>query len=403
MDARAHRSSAVPAALIGVAGLASAMGVGRFAFTPLLPLMQHVGGITLAQGGSLAAANYLGYLMGAVACTLLGPAPHRTARVGLVAVAVLTAGMGLSDTFGVWLALRFLAGVASAFVLVGVSAWVLPLLADQRRESWSGWVFAGVGIGIVLAGLVALATGLLRKPPSDAWLLLGTCSAVIAVSVWQPMVAGPAVATPRGWEGGALGANTWRAVLSYGAFGFGYIIPATFLPAAARQLIADPAVFGWTWPVFGLAAAASTVATSRLWRDAAPWKLWASAQLVMSIGLLAPAIRMTISTLLFSAVCVGGTFMVVTMAGMQEARRVAGDSAPRLMAAMTAAFALGQLVGPFTVTLLRSSESAAMAPSHVAASAVLLLGAFALVFGPHRNPTPRATSNTKGMPYDDGA
>jgi len=102
-------------------------------------------------------------------------------------------------------------------------------------------------------------------------------------------------------------------------------------------------------------------------------------------------------------VCVGGTFMVVTMAGMQEARRVAGDSAPRLMAAMTAAFALGQLMGPFTVTLLRSSGSAAMAPSHVAASAVLLLGAFALVFGPHRNPTPRATSNTKGMPYDDGA
>jgi predicted MFS family arabinose efflux permease len=382
MDAGARRLSALPAALIGLAALASAMGVGRFAFTPLLPLMQHVSGITLAQGGSLAAANYLGYLIGASACVLLGPAPHRAARVGLVAIATLTAGMGLSDAFGAWLALRFLAGVASAFVLVGISAWVLPLLAAQGRASWSGWVYSGVGVGIFIAGLVGLATGLLRKPPAYAWLLLGACSAAVALTLWRPMAAGPAFGARRGGARGALRGDAWRPVLSYGAFGFGYIVPATFLPAAARQLVADPAVFGWTWPVFGLAAAASTAASSRWWRDAPPRKLWASAQLVMAVGVLAPAIRTSVSTLLFSAVCVGGTFMVVTMAGMQEARRVAGGSATRLMAAMTAAFALGQLVGPFTVSFLGSSAVGAMAVPHLVAAAVLLLGTLALGLAP---------------------
>jgi MFS family permease len=378
MDTTDPPVSARLAALIGFAGLASAMGIGRFAFTPLLPLMQHGSGITFAQGGSLAAANYAGYLAGAIACTLLGPAPHGAARGGLVSVAVLTVGMGLSGTFEAWLGLRFLAGAASAFVLVGVSAWALPLLDAQRRSRWSGVVYAGVGAGILLAGVVALATAELTKPPAHAWLAMGACSAVVALAVWKPMTARRAAAPRRGRADGGIGARGWRLVPCYGAFGFGYIVPATFLPAAARQLVPDPAVFGWVWPAFGLAAAASTLAAARWWQATPPRRLWASAQLVMALGVLAPAVRASISTLLFSAVCVGGTFMVVTMAGMQEARRVAGPAAPRLMAAMTGAFALGQLVGPLTVNVAPASEAGAMALSHAVAAAVLVLGTAAL-------------------------
>jgi hypothetical protein len=102
----------------------------------------------------------------------------------------------------------------------------------------------------------------------------------------------------------------------------------------------------------------------------------------MAAGVLAPALRMTVVTLLWCAVCVGGTFMVVTMTGIQEARRVAGAAAPRLIAAMTAAFAVGQLLGPFTVTSLGSSSSPDVAVPHGIAAAVLLLGLAVLVLGP---------------------
>src|SRR4029453_832563 len=108
---------------VGMLGLAAAMGICRFAFTPLMPLMQEHGGLTLAQGGWLAAANYAGYLAGALWCVFVNPNSGTAARTGLAAVALVTLAMGLTTDFQWWLVWRFLAGVASAVVLVGISAW----------------------------------------------------------------------------------------------------------------------------------------------------------------------------------------------------------------------------------------------------------------------------------------
>ena len=57
-------------AATGLVCLAVAMGLGRFAFTPLLPMMLHDGLLDLRQGSYLASINYLGYLLGALACAL---------------------------------------------------------------------------------------------------------------------------------------------------------------------------------------------------------------------------------------------------------------------------------------------------------------------------------------------
>lgn len=167
-------------------------------------------------------------------------------------------------------------------------------------------------------------------------------------------------------------------VFCYGAFGLGYIIPATFLPAIAREMFSDPAVFGWTWPMFGLAAAVSTVASARAFRAASPRKVWALNQFVMALGVLAPALFASPWSILFCALCVGGTFMVVTMAGLQHARIVAGVAAPRLIAAMTAAFAIGQLAGPLTIRTAAGGSASIALPSIVAAG-LLLLGAAAML------------------------
>src|SRR5215469_8180229 len=115
--------SATAAATIGLLALASAMGIGRFSLTPILPLMQQDQGLSLSAGSWLATANYLGYLVGALACIVLTPAPTFSIRWGLLSVGLLTLAMGLCDWQPAWLTLRCLAGVASAFVLVGTSAW----------------------------------------------------------------------------------------------------------------------------------------------------------------------------------------------------------------------------------------------------------------------------------------
>jgi predicted MFS family arabinose efflux permease len=113
--------------------------------------------------------------------------------------------------------------------------------------------------------------------------------------------------------------------------------------------VSDPSRFGLVWPAFGLAALASTLLASRVARGFEPRRVWIAAQLVMACGVAAPALAHSLGALLTSAVCVGGTFMVVTMAAMQQARQLAVHDAPRLMGAMTAAFAAGQLLGPLTV------------------------------------------------------
>src|SRR5207237_957429 len=86
---------------------------------------------------------------------------------------------------------------------------------------------------------------------------LGLLSLAIVALLW-PLIADGSEAAPTH----ARAALRWtpdtvRLVACYGAFGFGYIIPATYLPAMAKALVHDPLAFGWAWPVFGATAAAA--------------------------------------------------------------------------------------------------------------------------------------------------
>jgi MFS family permease len=379
MAARTSKPSAAAAASIGLVALASAMGIGRFSLTPILPLMQQDAGLSLTVGGWLATGNYLGYLLGALICIALTPRPSAAIRWGLVSVGLTTLLMGLSDWPPSWLALRFLSGVASAFVLVGTSAWAMPILSRHGREQWSGHVFSGVGIGIAFAGLFGLAAGVEVWGSRLTWIALGIVAMVLAFALWRPLAVDLAASVTAAAAGPrTLPRPAIIAAVCYAAFGFGYIIPATFLPALARGYIDNPAMFGLVWPVFGVAAALSTLVSAWLGRKLAPRQLWMRAKWVLAAGVLAPALAVNAATLLLSALCVGGTFMIITMAGIKEALRLGGASAPLAVGVMTAAFATGQIVGPLTVSLLGQSghafafASALAAIGLVAANLVLL-------------------------------
>jgi hypothetical protein len=122
----------------------------------------------------------------------------------------------------------------------------------------------------------------------------------------------------------------------------------------------------------------STVLAALRFRHIAPRKSWRWAQGAMAAGVLVPVLWQSPWALLVSATCVGGTFMIVTMAGMQEARRVAGATASRLMALMTAAFALGQIAGPITMAVGGSAQSGGAPIPSILATLVLLAGIWAL-------------------------
>jgi MFS family permease len=387
MAARTSKPSAAAAASIGLVALASAMGIGRFSLTPILPLMQQDAGLSLTVGGWLATGNYLGYLLGALICIALTPRPSAAIRWGLVSVGLTTLLMGLSDWPPSWLALRFLSGVASAFVLVGTSAWAMPILSRHGREQWSGHVFSGVGIGIAFAGLFGLAAGVEVWGSRLTWIALGVVAMVLAFALWRPLAVDLAASVTAAAAGPrTLPRPAIIAAVCYAAFGFGYIIPATFLPALARGYIDNPAMFGLVWPVFGVAAALSTFVSAWLGRKLAPRQLWMRAKWVLAAGVLAPALAVNVATLLLSALCVGGTFMIITMAGIKEALRLGGASAPLAVGVMTAAFATGQIVGPLTVSLLRHSSHAFAFASALAAIGLVAANLVLLFLGGETKP-----------------
>lgn len=380
-------ASAWAISLWGMVALAMAMGIGRFAFTPILPMMHEDSGLTVSAGGWLASANYLGYLLGAIAAMRGNVRSSAAIRAGMVAIGLTTLAMGMTESPVAWIVLRFIPGFASAIVLVHVSAWALESLTKAGRPELGGIVYAGVGAGIVLAGGICLGLSRLAANSASAWIALGVIALVACVPVWRAVgnAPGAPVAGVPGHAALREIPEFWRLVLCYGAFGLGYIIPATFLPIMAKQVVPDPLMFGWAWPIFGMAAVVSTLFASRLALLVGGRKVWVFGNIVMAIGVLIPALVGSLSAIVVSALCVGGTFMVMTMVGLQEARRVAGMHARVLMAAMTAAFAAGQIIGPLLVSAL-VDRGQGFSMALFAAAIPLLAAAAALSIGGGERP-----------------
>jgi len=347
--------SALRIAFAGMAALAVAMGIGRFAFTPILPMMQEDAGLTVVSGGYLASANYLGYFLGSLLATRLHVRDEVVVLGSMLLIDAATLMMGLVDHYPSWLLLRLIAGIANAWIAIFAFSWCLDRLAALRQPVLNSLIFTGVGAGTLLAGLLCIVLMRVDASSAQAWMTFGLLALAVTAAVWTTYAgsgtARHAATRPRAsgvpWNREAL-----VLVFCFGASGFGYIIPATFLPAMARDIIRDPAVFGWAWPVFGFAAMASTLFAAAALRGFAPRRVWMMCHLVMAFGVVIPVFSSGMAAIVTAALCVGGTFMVITMLSIQEARAVAGAHVVQLTAAMTGAFALGQILGPIAASVL---------------------------------------------------
>ncbi|WP_235039199.1 YbfB/YjiJ family MFS transporter [Kibdelosporangium aridum] len=332
------------------AALAAGMGIGRFAYTPILPLMAAQAGLTAQAGASLATANYAGYFVGALACTAIpglsrSQAVHRCSLVLLVAT---LAAMPLTHSTVVWLVLRLIAGLASALVFV---------IAVGARP---GWGMGGIGAGIALSGLVVLA----HAQWQVAWWLAAGLSALLAVGAWTLCPGTPATsATPS-----ADAPRRWFVALftSYTLEGVGYIIAATFLVAAINGPLGSGA-----WVLVGLAAAGSPALMLLLGRRWAQTRLLPVALIIQAAGIALPALVGGPVAALVAAVLFGATFVGIatTTLGIGAHLRV-----PRAASALTAGYSAGQILGPLLAApLLHHGYHLAL----LLASVIVLLGAVA--------------------------
>jgi predicted MFS family arabinose efflux permease len=351
----------------GAAGLGAAMGIGRFAYTPILPLMTAQAALTPEAAGTLATANYVGYLAGALA----GTASPRLARSTLawrtslgVLVVSLAAMPLLPNTIG-WLVLRTIAGFASAVVFV----IAVNSMLEHLPPHLPGWGFGGVGLGIALSGALVLTL------PAEAgwrgaWWTAAALAAVLGAAAWTMRGRSRAGVTAPAPPRPSPRINRWFAVLfvSYTLEGIGYIIAGTFLVAAIRQNSS-----GWlgngAWLFVGLAAVPSAALWAWLCGRWSHSSLLAAALLLQAFGIALPAVVPGAAAALVGAVLFGATFIGVSTMALAAGRLL---GFPGAVALLTSGYSVGQILGPVAVTpLLHEGFSRAL----LAAALVVLMAA----------------------------
>lgn len=389
------------------AALAAGMGVGRFVYTPILPLMHAGAGLSASAGANLATANYLGYLLGALV-GILAPAVVRSRALLRASLVVLTgtlAAMPATHDTAVWCALRLLAGVASALIFVIAVSSLLSHLREYPAHL-PGWAFGGVGAGIALSGLLVL---LLRPVAAwrAAWWASAALAAVLAVASWnlrpeahptttqadQADQATKATTVTAATEDSSDGPGThrWFTALfaSYTLEGIGYIIAGTFLVAAIEQSSPGP-LGGGAWVLVGLAAVPSSAPWARLGRRWSRPDLLLAALVVQAVGIALPALIGGAPAALASAVLFGATFIGVSTLALATGAHL---EFPRSVALLTAGYSVGQILGPLVVApLLHHGYQQALI---LAASVVLAAAVAAAVLRigfPHHMVVVRATA-----------
>ncbi|MEU6345677.1 YbfB/YjiJ family MFS transporter [Streptomyces sp. NPDC046977] len=345
--------------LTAAAALAAAMGVGRFVYTPILPLMQAQAGLTAAGGAQVATANYVGYLVGALAGICL-PRLLRSSAVlrGCLAVLVVSlALMPVTHATEVWLALRLVAGAASALVFV-IAVNSLHGHLRGHPAHLPGWAFGGVGAGIALSGLLVLALRGLGDLGDwrAAWWVSAALAAALSVPAWtmrpepSPEPSGPGAATAAtAAPTGARGRRPFAALFaSYTLEGIGYIIAGTFLVAAVGQ-----GAPGWlgsgAWVLVGLAAVPSSALWAALGRRWSRPGLLLTALIVQAVGIALPALVGGAAAVLVSALLFGATFLGVSSLALATGTQL---RFPRAVALLTAGYSVGQIAGPLAAAPL---------------------------------------------------
>lgn len=383
-------------ALAGMVALAVAMGIGRFAFTPLLPMMLHDGVVDIATGSWLATANYAGYLAGALlymALPWLGrrlgtvPGNAALARGGLVATVLLTGVLALPWPAS-WPLLRFLAGVASALVFLGTANWCMGQLTRLGRPQLAGLIFCGPGLGIVVTGLPTGAMVAAGWSAAAGWATFAALAAVLCAGIWQVLRGGEVQGHPAGPSAAvslpAPAAQRALHAVAYGLAGLGYIVTATFLPVIARSAL--PAGSAWPdlfWPVFGAGVALGAFLSTRISPHRDRRWLLAGAYLLQAVGIALGLLWPGPAGFALGSLLLGLPFTAITFFALQEARHQWPQAGAGFTGLLTALYGIGQIAGPpMAAALLAQAGSRAQGFDWAlgVAGSVLVLGAALYAF-----------------------
>ena len=366
----------------GVLGLVLTMGVARFAYTPMLGLMQQQTDLGLAAGGWLAALNYVGYLSGAVIAASISnlQLKDRLFRLGLLVAVLTTLMMGLADNIWLWAVSRYFAGLSSAAGMLLGSGLVLNWLMRHGQRGELGIHFGGIGMGIAsCALLVELTTQVLDW--QQQWYALTALGVLLTGLVWHWMPAPDSsgvTVTGKPMPDAPPGRLfIWVFMAAYFCAGIGYAVSATFISAIVEDLPGMQGQGSITFLVLGLGAMPACIIWDRIARRTGDINALLLACVIQIGGILLPVLGDSLWYALTGAALFGGTFvgmvsLVLAMAGRYYPTRPA-----KMMGRMTISYGIAQIVAPALTGWLAASSGSYTQGLYVA-SVTMLIGALLL-------------------------
>ncbi|MEH6547639.1 MAG: YbfB/YjiJ family MFS transporter [Sneathiella sp.] len=369
-------------ALGGFIALMVGLALARFVYTPILPYMEAELGITKTQAGLIASANFLGYLVGAVfaAKGSLPGSVRNWLLSSLLICAVTTMAMGWTPSLNLLLVLRVVGGCATSFVMIFGSALVLTRLAARGHSGLSAVHFAGVGMGIAASAILISVLAKAGVGWQGMWIWSGAISLVLVIPVYFLIPSPPPQDVPQQVSGKPVFSRPLKAlIVAYFLLGFGYIITATFISVLVKQVPELQWMQSIVWLVVGVAAIPSVAFWTWLGVKIGSSYTYAIACIVLAIGVAVSVLGHGEVSFLVASALLGATFMGLTALGLVNARELLPDYPRQIMAIMSIAFGLGQMIGPTFAGFAHEIYGSFMVPSLVAVIG-LIIAAFLVVF-----------------------
>jgi predicted MFS family arabinose efflux permease len=367
------------------------LGIGRFAYSLVLPDMRDSLNWSYSAAGFMNTINAAGYLLGALMASRLIKRYGLSAvvRWGTLACVVSLALCALSGDFVVLSFARLLAGVGAAGGFVAGAALAARTAQSQpaRADFLLSLFYAGPGLGILSSGLIA--PYVLQAFGPGSWWIVWWAMTLLAVLLTLPLMLAP-IDTNDALADAAPASFAIRPALIYLAgyflFGAGYIAYMTFMIAYVRDGGGGTAAQSAFWSLIGVSA----FITPWLWRRVLAFdKGGLSTGIILgvnAVGAALPLFGHSAVLLAISALVFGVSFFAVVASTTAFVRFNYPPSAwPKGIAAMTIAFGIGQILGPIAVGAVSDAFGSLSYALNVSA-AMLALGAILSAFQPKLKP-----------------
>ena len=335
--------------LTGSAALALAIGIGRFSYTPILPYMLEELKISKTNGGLIASWNFFGYLCGSL-LSILSFFKKKIKFVFFISVLMSILTTLLMSFYNVvidFIAIRFVAGLSSAFVLIFGTALILPSIQEVGKKSLSTSHFMGVGFGIVISSILVSILGNYGFNWSDLWIGVAILSIILAIPIFL-FTPNEMNSNENNKSSSSYSNLSFNLItLSYGLYGFGYVILGTFISTMARETVGLQSTEVYVWLLVGLAGIPMVIFWpwfgKKIGNDLALFLACA----IMGLGIIMPILIENQIGIIFASILLGATFIPITALAFLEGQIRYSGSIRVSTAILTTAFSIGQMIGPY--------------------------------------------------------